>query len=102
VNNAVARTAQLIAVAALPAAVGLSGADYQDARALADGFHAAMHVAAAVAAAGGLLAWATIRSDVLATAPEPARLQVAEQCAEHHCAVAGTPLRSAPRAGAAA
>jgi EmrB/QacA subfamily drug resistance transporter len=66
VNNAVARAAQLLAVAALPVAVGLSGDDYADPAALTSGFRLAMMACAALFAVGGLLAWATIRNDVLA------------------------------------
>jgi EmrB/QacA subfamily drug resistance transporter len=100
VNNAVARTAQLAAVAVFPLVAGLSGSDYQDPAVLADGFHAAMLAAAVVSAAGGVLAWLTISNDVLARADEPGR----EPCREalrtapdYHCAVAGTPLQSATR-----
>ncbi len=71
VNNAVARTAQLAAVAALPLIVGLSGNDFQDPVALADGFHAAMIVTAALAVAGGVLAFAFISNDVLDRTTEP-------------------------------
>ncbi|MGH2890209.1 MAG: DHA2 family efflux MFS transporter permease subunit [Solirubrobacteraceae bacterium] len=66
VNNAVARTAGLLAVALLPPIAGLSGAAFQRPDALAGGFHTAMIVAAALAAAGGLLALATISDNVLA------------------------------------
>jgi EmrB/QacA subfamily drug resistance transporter len=65
VNNAVARAAQLLAVAALPVAVGLSGDDYADPTAFTSGFRAAMIICAVLFAAGGLISWATIRNDVL-------------------------------------
>ena len=65
VNNAVARAAQLLAVAALPVAVGLSGDDYADPAAFTSGFRMAMIVCAALFAAGGVVSWATIRNDVL-------------------------------------
>ncbi len=65
VNNAVARAAQLLAVAALPVAVGLSGDDYADPAAFTSGFRAAMVICAALFAAGGVISWATIRNDVL-------------------------------------
>jgi EmrB/QacA subfamily drug resistance transporter len=60
INNAVARVAGLLAVAVLPAAAGiatgsLAGED------LTDGFMRAMLIAAALAASGGALAFATIR-----------------------------------------
>jgi EmrB/QacA subfamily drug resistance transporter len=65
VNNAVARAAQLLAVAALPVAVGLSGDDYEDPAAFTSGFRMAMLVCAGLFAAGGVISWATIRNDVL-------------------------------------
>lgn len=102
INNAIARTAQLAAVAVLPLIAGLSGTDYQDPRAIADGFHTAMLATALLAAFGGLLAWATIRSDVLEQAHGPDRAPgrgALELAPEHHCAVAGTPLHSARGAG---
>jgi len=65
VNNAVARAAQLLAVAALPVAVGLSGDDYADPARFSSGFSIAMVVCAALMAAGGGVAWATVRGDTL-------------------------------------
>jgi EmrB/QacA subfamily drug resistance transporter len=67
VNNAVARAASLLTIAALPVAVGLSGADYVDPAALTDGYRAAMLLCAGLFAAGAAVAWATIRNDVLRT-----------------------------------
>jgi EmrB/QacA subfamily drug resistance transporter len=65
VNNAVARAAQLLAVAALPVAVGLSGDDYADPAAFTAGYRAAMTICAVLFAAGGVVSWFTIRNDVL-------------------------------------
>ena len=65
VNNAVARAAQLLAVAALPLAVGLAGNDYADPMTFATGYRTAMLLCAALFALGGLLAWATVRDDGL-------------------------------------
>jgi EmrB/QacA subfamily drug resistance transporter len=65
VNNAVARAAQLLAVAALPVAVGLSGDDYADPAAFSTGFTRAMIICATLLAVGGAVAWVTIRSDTL-------------------------------------
>ena len=42
INNAVARSGALLAVAALPALVGLAGAEYRDPVALTEGYHRAM------------------------------------------------------------
>jgi EmrB/QacA subfamily drug resistance transporter len=65
VNNAVARAAQLLAVAALPVAVGLSGDDYTQPAAFTEGFRAAMVICAVLFGLGGLVSWLTIRNDVL-------------------------------------
>jgi EmrB/QacA subfamily drug resistance transporter len=67
VNNDVARTAGLLAVAVLPVAAGISGADALEPARFGDGFRMAMAIAAVLCAAGGLLSWATIRNP----APEP-------------------------------
>jgi EmrB/QacA subfamily drug resistance transporter len=101
VNNAVARTAQLVAVAAFPLIAGLGGSDYQDPPALADAFDTAMLVGAALSAVGGVLAWTTISNDVLERAEEPGHepcREALETLPDYHCAVAGTPLQSASRA----
>jgi EmrB/QacA subfamily drug resistance transporter len=65
VNNDVARTAGLLAVAVLPVAAGISGAGALEPARFADGFRAAMTIAAVLCAAGGVLSWLTIRN------PEP-------------------------------
>ena len=64
VNNAVARAAQLLAVAALPVAVGLAGDDYARPAVFSAGYAVAM-VCAALMAAGAAVAWVTISPDVL-------------------------------------
>jgi EmrB/QacA subfamily drug resistance transporter len=100
VNNAVARTAQLAAVAVFPLIAGLAGSDYQDPAAMADGFHTAMLAGAVLAAAGAVLAWFTISDDVLERADEPGRepcREALEAAPDYHCAVAGTPLQSVSR-----
>ena len=61
VNNAVARAAGLLAVAVIPVAAGISGADYTDPTAFAAGFRTATLLCAAVLAAGGVVALLTIR-----------------------------------------
>jgi EmrB/QacA subfamily drug resistance transporter len=66
VNNAVARAAQLLAVAALPVAVGLTGRGYADPGALSAGYRTAALVCAGLFAVGGLVSWLTIRSELSA------------------------------------
>ncbi len=67
VNNAVARAAGLIAVAALPALAGITSASYRHAGALSAGFHNAMLMAGVTCMLGGLLALATIRNQGVTT-----------------------------------
>jgi EmrB/QacA subfamily drug resistance transporter len=62
INNCVARTGSLLAVATLPAASGLGPESYLHADVFAAGFRRGMIIAASLCVAGGLLAWATIRS----------------------------------------
>src|SRR6185437_16135601 len=59
INNAVARVAGLFAVAGLPVLVGISGSGFYEPEKMASGFHVAMGICAALAVAGGLLAWMT-------------------------------------------
>ena len=65
VNNAVARAGQLLAVAALPVAVGLSGRDYARPEVFAAGYRTALMACAVLFALGGAVSWFTIRGDVL-------------------------------------
>jgi EmrB/QacA subfamily drug resistance transporter len=94
VNNALSRLGQLIAVAALPLAAGLSGSAFEDPAAMAAGFPVAMTVAAGASFAAALLAWTTISADVLSRS----RAVAVElpPSVQRHCAVAGTPLATSP------
>jgi len=56
-NNAVARAGSLLAVAALPALVGLAGEDYLDVEAMTAGYRSAMLWCAGLLTAGGVLSW---------------------------------------------
>lgn len=73
VNNAIARTAGLLAVAVLPAIAGLTGDSYANPAALTDGWRTAMWVSAALCVVGGFLALG-VRNDVL-TDPLPATVE---------------------------
>lgn len=87
VNNAVARAASLLAVAAIPPLAGLTGETYTHPAAFASGFHHAVTVAAMMLGLGAVLTFFTIRDDALSVAPSGAE----PQC-RTHCAVAAPPL----------
>ncbi|MCJ0892323.1 MFS transporter [Rhodococcus sp. ARC_M5] len=61
VNNAVARTSQLLAVAALPALAGIAGSDYSAPEVFSDGFHTAMLLCAGLLVIGSVIAAVLIR-----------------------------------------
>ncbi|MGD0558659.1 MAG: MFS transporter [Streptosporangiaceae bacterium] len=94
VNNALSRLGQMIAVAALPLAAGLSGSAFEDPARMAAGFPVAMTVAAGASFAAALLAWTTISNDVLSRSGTDSQ-QVPKELPpslKRHCPVAGTPL----------
>lgn len=93
INTAVSRLAGLIVVAVLPLVAGLTGEKFYDPAAMADGFHVAMLACAALAVAGGVLAWLTISSEVLESEPAPGGDLPTGVLHDFSCAVAGPPLR---------
>ncbi|MEU7452500.1 MFS transporter [Streptosporangium roseum] len=66
VNNAVARTGGLLAVAAIPPLAGLTGDAFHDPASFTTGFHTTMLVSAAMMVVAALIALLTIRENVLA------------------------------------
>ncbi|HET9139900.1 MFS transporter [Actinophytocola sp.] len=95
VNNAIARTGGLLAVAVLPAVSGLTGGGYADPVALTSAWQTAMVLCAGLCVLGGLLALG-IRNDVLAAEPsaEPAEHPRPGEC--YHCGVEGPPTHIEP------
>lgn len=96
VNNDVARTASLIAVAVLPVVAGITGDAYTHPAALTRGFHEAVVISAVAAACGGLLAAATIRHPQTRH-PERARPSPpspADSLECFHCGLEAPPLRT--------
>ncbi|NUR88230.1 MAG: MFS transporter, partial [Nonomuraea sp.] len=73
VNNAVARTGSLLAVAAVPPLVGLVGDAFQNPPVFDAGFRTAMLVSAVMMAVAAAITFLTIRTNVLAAEPGDAR-----------------------------
>jgi Na+/melibiose symporter-like transporter len=71
VNNAVARTGSLLAVAAVPPLVGLVGDAFENPVVFNAGFHRAMLISAAMMAVAALVTVSTIRVNVLAPQQGP-------------------------------
>ncbi len=95
VNNAVARAAGLLAVAALPLVAGLSGTAYQNPDAFEDGYRMAVVACAVLFALGAVTAVLFVRRGDESLQPEPdARLHLAaaphEPCV-HRRTPAGAP-----------
>jgi EmrB/QacA subfamily drug resistance transporter len=94
VNNAIARTGGLLAVAILPAAAGLSGEAYTDPATMTSGWQMAMWLCAGLCVVGGVLALG-VRNDVLApAAPEP-EPDAPSEC--FHCGVTAPPTHIGAR-----
>jgi EmrB/QacA subfamily drug resistance transporter len=93
VNNAVARTAGLLAVALLPPIAGITDLSFLQPAALASQFHTAMIITAALAVVGGLIAFTTISDDVLSD-DEPTHTPPQQHL---YCGVADPPAHPADR-----
>jgi hypothetical protein len=102
VNNAVARAAGLLAVAALPLAAGLGSGSLTAAASLGPAYKNAMMICAGLLLAGSVTALLAVPSRLPrspapapeAAAPEPSGEPepAAEPLMLRHCAIAGTPL----------
>lgn len=92
INNAAARAAGLIAVAALPLLAGMGPEAYRDAGEFAATFRRAMPMCAGLLVLGALIAWAAVRT------PAPVEDTARPECAVH-CGVTSPPLEPAPEAG---
>jgi EmrB/QacA subfamily drug resistance transporter len=96
VNNAVARAASLVAVAALPAAVGLGAASYHEPARFNHGFDLATAICAAILLVAAALSATLIRSNVL---QPPDRPQAAPS-SRYACQVGAPPLQPPPQRSA--
>ena len=93
VNNDVARAAQLIAVAVLPAAAGLTGSSYLHPEEFSAGFRTAVFISGGLCLLAGAVAAVTIRNPSRVKAPV-----AAEAPMQFHCGLDAPP----PSASAAA
>ncbi|MFE5483711.1 MFS transporter [Streptomyces sp. NPDC056527] len=84
INNAAARAAGLLAVAALPALAGMGPEAYRSAEEFGETFQRAMPMCAGLMVAGAVLAWATVRAPV-------GRADCHPEC-KVHCGVTAPPL----------
>jgi len=96
VNNDVARAAGLFAVALLPAAGGIHGANYRNASLLLPGFHTASLIAAGLCVFAGILAALTIRKPSPPDEAEAPQAQVPPQRNVTHCALDAPPPARGP------
>ena len=83
VNNAVARTGQLLAIAAIPVLAGFMPGVSIGGAELVDGFHRVLRIAAVVTAGSAAVAWTTIRN--------PLRPPSQERVLQFHCSMSGPP-----------
>ncbi|WP_199431407.1 MFS transporter [Qaidamihabitans albus] len=86
VNNAIARTGSLLAIALLPTVAGLTGAAYSDPAALTAGWRTALWAGAGLAVLGAVFG-AGVRNDVLGTDRPRGGDRV-------HCGVEGPPAHA--------
>lgn len=89
INNAAARVAGLLAVAALPLLAGMGPEAYRSAEEFGETFRRAMPMCAGVLVVGSLIAWSTVRRPLReAVGPRP-------EC-RVNCGVVAPPLEQAP------
>ena len=97
VNNATARAAGLLAVAGLPAAVGLSSAALQSAGQLNRGFHEAMVICAGLIVLAAVLSALLVSNDVLRPSAWPTRPGEKRPECQTNCPVGAPPLEPVVR-----
>jgi MFS family permease len=99
VNNAVARAGGLLAVAAIPVLVGLTGDAYAEPLVFDAGFERAMVVCAVLFAAGGVLSLLTIRAPLTQHHDPGPDARSTARGPGLHCGVGAPPLAAGSREG---
>ncbi len=100
VNNAVARTAGLLIIAALPAMVGLGAEAYDRPPAMLDAFQGSVYICAGLLVLGALVSALLVRPDALTPEPDVAPRPQPEAPCRRHCAVNAPPLQPHERPAA--
>ncbi|MEU1890776.1 MFS transporter [Streptomyces pristinaespiralis] len=90
INNAAARAAGLLAVAALPLLAGMGPEAYRSATAFDEAFRLAIPMCAGILVAGALIAWGTVRVP-------PEGVDVCHPECKVSCGVAAPPLEPQPQ-----
>ncbi|MFJ8668449.1 MFS transporter [Streptomyces sp. NPDC093600] len=93
INNAAARAAGMLAVAALPMLAGMGPEAYRSAAEFGETFRRAMPMCAGLLVAGAVLAWATVRAPAAAAECHPG--------CRVHCGVTSPPLDPGGQEGSA-
>ncbi len=92
INNAVARAAGLLAVAAIPPLAGLTGDAFNDPADFSRGYWISMATCAVLLAAGAVLSFLTVHDDALRTPSG----ETVEPEGRRHCAVGAPQLQPEP------
>ncbi len=92
INNAAARAAGLVAVAALPLLTGMGPDSYRLPQEFAGAFRTAMLICAGLLTAGAVIAWTTVRAPAADVGPEPVGAR--PEC-KVYCGVTSPPLEAA-------
>ncbi|MEW1902158.1 MFS transporter [Streptomyces sp. NPDC086147] len=102
INNAAARAAGLLAVAALPMLAGMGPEAYRSAAEFGETFRRAMPMCAGILVAGAVLAWTTMRVPAAGPAETGAGAGAGDRCHPEcrvHCGVQAPPLDPGGRGG---
>jgi EmrB/QacA subfamily drug resistance transporter len=94
VNNAIARSSGLLAVAVIPVVAGLGGTNYSDPLSFDSGFRMSMVISAVFLVLGATLAAILLREPHPRPAPAPSERLALERCS--HCGITAPQLHPMP------